>query len=119
MVEPTLHEAHEIGATEDADNAIAQRPRSRFDGGVDNPWQDMLNRQGGEAPTLTLPRKRGREMIDEGLVETQHLRGVWMTLGEFRRALPPERPWVGGDRGFQRLHQIFSRFTRKALNSGV
>jgi hypothetical protein len=58
-------------------------------------------------------------MIDEGLVETQHLRGVRIALGEFRRALPPEWPWVGGDRGFQRLHHIFSRFTRKALNSGV
>src|SRR3989442_16028614 len=55
----------------------------------------------------------------EGPVETQHLRGVRIALGEFRGAFPAQRPGVRGDRGFQDLHQIFSRFTRKALNSGV
>jgi hypothetical protein len=55
----------------------------------------------------------------EGLVQTQHLRGVPKAVGQFRGAFPTERPRVGSDRGFEDLHQIFSRFTRKALNSGV
>ncbi len=71
-----------------------------------------------------LPRKRGREgsffLCDgEGLIEAQHFCGVRIALGEFRGALTAERPRVHSDGGFKDLHQIFSRFTRKALNSGV
>src|SRR3989475_11148043 len=55
----------------------------------------------------------------EGVVETEHLGRVRIALGEFRGAFAAQRPRVRGDRGFENLHQIFSRFTRKALNSGV
>src|SRR3989442_11130969 len=113
---------------------MTQRTRSRFNGDIDHCWEDVLRCEGGNAPSPTLPRKRGRERLrrgggklaltrllhdGQGLVETQHFRGVRVALGEFRRALPTKRPRVRGDCGFQDLHQIFSRFTRNALNSGV
>ena len=66
--------------------------------------------------------ERGRLLYDsEGLVKTEHLFGVRIAFQQFRGALATKGPRVGGAGGgrFEHLHQILSRFTRKALNSGV
>ncbi len=128
LIQPALDHVLQVGRRVQRDHAITQRPRSRFNGGVDDPGEDMLHGEGSEAtsptPSLTLPRKRGRGgsffLCDgEGLIKAQHFCGVRIALGEFRGALTAERPRVHSDGGFKDLHQIFSRFTRKALNSGV
>ncbi len=94
--------------------------RGPFDGDVDHPGKKVLHCEGGNV--LWGWNSVGGLLNDgEGLVETQHLRGVRIAFRQFSRAVSTERPRVGslGDCGFQDLHQIFSRFTRKALNSGV
>jgi hypothetical protein len=102
LIEPALHEPNKVGAAEDADDAIPQRPWTLFDCHVHDSWKEVSSRERGDverAPTLPSPASGGGEswsgdhlyagFLDdgEGLVETKHLGGVGIAFRQFGRTI--------------------------------
>jgi len=119
---PRLDDALEIAVVESKEHGFAQRLRPsrdrRFHHAREGDTDDVRRELVGGGAVLLCSLEGSLLRVDKREVEPERILSEVEPRAELSRALPP-LPVDGGDLVSQDGHQIFSMFTRNALNSGV